>query len=61
MEELTPEAASPLREGRSPSERLLSITLPGEQIAALETLAQRNGVTVSKLVGEMLAAWLKYR
>jgi serine/threonine protein kinase len=62
MEELTPaEPSSPLREGRSPSERLLSISLPGDQISALEALAQRNGVTVSKLVGELLTTWLKYR
>jgi serine/threonine-protein kinase len=61
MEELTPESSSPLREARSPSERLLSISLPGDQISALEALAQRNGVTVSKMVGDLLAAWLKYR
>ncbi|MDY7230573.1 serine/threonine protein kinase [Hyalangium rubrum] len=60
-EELTPEAASPVREGRSPSERLLSIPLSGEQLAALEAMAQRNGVTVSKMVGELLSTWLKYR
>jgi serine/threonine-protein kinase len=61
MEELTPEAASPVRDGRSPSERVLSITLPAEQLAALEAVAQRNGVPVSKLVGELLTSWLKYR
>ena len=51
----------PLKEGRSPSERLLSLALPGEQIEALEAIAQRNGVSVNKMVGELLAAWLKYR
>jgi len=61
MEEVTPADASPVREGRSSSERLLSITLPADQIASLEALAQRNGVTVSKMVGELLATWLKYR
>ncbi|HEX8700196.1 MAG TPA: serine/threonine-protein kinase [Myxococcaceae bacterium] len=60
MEELTPEPSSPLREER-PSERLLSLSLPAEHIAALEALAQRNGVTVNKMVGELLATWLKYR
>ncbi len=60
-EEVTPAATNPLPGGRSSSERLLSITLAGDQIAALEAVAQRNGVSVSKLVGEVLAAWLKYR
>jgi serine/threonine protein kinase len=61
-DEMTPEPSSPIWEGRaSPSERLLSISLPGEQLTALEAVAQRNGVTVNKLVGELLATWLKYR
>ncbi len=60
MEELTPEPSSPLREER-PSERLLSLSLPAEHIGALEALAQRNGVTVNKMVSELLATWLKYR
>lgn len=65
-DEVTPMAAHPVKEGppwegRSPSERLVSLTLPGEQIEALEAIAQRSGVSVNKMVGELLAAWLKYR
>lgn len=61
MEELPAEPSGASREGRSASERLLSISLPGDQLSALEALAQRNGVTVSKMVGELLTTWLKYR
>jgi serine/threonine-protein kinase len=62
-EEVTPVAASPGKpsEGRTPSERLLSLTLPGEQIEALEAIAQKSGVSMNKMVGELLAVWLKYR
>jgi eukaryotic-like serine/threonine-protein kinase len=49
------------REKRNLSERLLSVPLPAEQLAALEAVAQRNGVSVNKMVAELLAAWLKYR
>jgi serine/threonine protein kinase len=66
MDEVTPMAATPVKdtpvkEGRSPSERLLSLSLSGEQLEALEAIAQRNGVSVNKMVGEILASWLKYR
>jgi eukaryotic-like serine/threonine-protein kinase len=61
MDEVTPLGATPVREGRSPSERLLSLSLAGEQVEALEAIAQRNGVSVNKMVGEILASWLKYR
>jgi len=61
MEEVTPADTSPIRDARGSSERLLSLSLPADQIASLEALAQRNGVPVSKMVGELLAAWLKYR
>jgi serine/threonine-protein kinase len=46
---------------RSPAERSLSLTLPGEQVEALEAIAQKTGVSVNKMVGELLAVWLKYR
>lgn len=51
----------PLRENRGASERLISLALPGEQIESLEAIAQRTGVSVNKMVAELLAAWLKYR
>jgi len=65
-DEVTPMSTNPVREGpskegRSASERLISLALPGEQIEALEAIAQRTGVSVNKMVGELLAAWLKYR
>ncbi|WP_225410499.1 serine/threonine protein kinase [Stigmatella hybrida] len=56
-----PAAPPVLREKRNLSERLLSVPLPTEQLAALEAVAQRNGVSVNKMVAELLAAWLKYR
>jgi serine/threonine-protein kinase len=46
---------------RSPAERSLSLTLPAEQVDALEALSQKTGVSVNKMVGELLAVWLKYR
>jgi serine/threonine-protein kinase len=62
MDDVTPQATSYLHEGiGGPSERLFSITLPGDQITALEAVAQRNNIPVSKLVSEVLAGWLKYR
>lgn len=66
-DEVTPMSSNPvkdgpsLKEGRSASERLISLALPGEQIEALEAIAQRTGVSVNRMVGELLAAWLKYR
>jgi serine/threonine protein kinase len=65
-DEVTPMSSHPIKEGpakegRSVSERLISLALPGEQIEALEAIAQRTGVSVNKMVGELLAAWLKYR
>jgi serine/threonine protein kinase len=60
-EEVTPTAPTQPKEARGRSERLLSLSLPVEQLEALEAMAQRSGVSVNKLVGELLAAWLKYR
>ncbi|HVG61884.1 MAG TPA: serine/threonine-protein kinase, partial [Hyalangium sp.] len=62
-EEVTPVASSPGKafEEESPSERSLNLTLPGEQVEALEAIAQKSGVSMSKIVGELLAVWLKYR
>ncbi len=60
-QEATPLAASPVQDGPPSSERLLSLTLPSEQVDALEALSQKSGVSMSRMVSEILASWLKYR
>lgn len=47
--------------GRHASERVLNVALGGADFDALHALAQKHGVTVSKLVRDVLAGWLKYR
>lgn len=56
-----PRAEPPRRDGRVPSERLLSIPLASESLDALEEIARRNGTTVARMVGDILTHWLKYR
>jgi serine/threonine-protein kinase len=56
-----PAPAEPRREGRVASERTLSVPLSASALEALEGIAKRNGTTVSKLVGDILTSWLKYR
>ena len=54
-------ASEPERQGRVPSERLLSVPVNAATLDALDAVARRNGTTVPKLVGELLTSWLKYR
>ena len=51
-------AAEPLD---SPSERTLSVPLAASELEALEALARKHGLPVERMVGDILAAWLKYR
>ncbi|XXF80291.1 serine/threonine-protein kinase [Myxococcaceae bacterium GXIMD 01537] len=53
--------AEPRREGRVPSERILSVPLSAEVLDALDAVAKRNNVPVARMVGDILASWLKYR
>ncbi|QRO00657.1 serine/threonine protein kinase [Archangium violaceum] len=45
----------------APSERILQVSLTASQLEALEALARKHNVPVSRMVGDILASWLKYR
>ncbi len=49
------------KDGRVPSERMLSVPLNAETLEALDAIARRNGTTVPRMVGDILTSWLKYR
>jgi serine/threonine-protein kinase len=41
--------------------RTVSVSLPSAQYEALEALARKHDLPVGRMVGDILAAWLKYR
>jgi serine/threonine-protein kinase len=51
-------AAEPLD---STPERTLPVPLAASELEALEALARKHGLPVERMVGDILAAWLKYR
>ncbi len=53
------ESAPPVEEPSS--ERTLPVPLTASQHEALEALARKHGVPMGRMVGDILAAWLKYR
>ncbi|HSP80046.1 MAG TPA: serine/threonine-protein kinase, partial [Myxococcaceae bacterium] len=58
-EPLELEEAPPTRE--SPSGPTLRVPLTAEQHEALVALARKHGLPVERMVGDILASWLKYR
>jgi eukaryotic-like serine/threonine-protein kinase len=64
ISELTPmheERSAEATVVRGSNDRLLSIAVDGQDFETLARIAARNGLTVSVLVKEILAGWLKYR
>jgi serine/threonine-protein kinase len=51
----------PVSESPSGSEHVLSVAVSAAQLEQLEAMARRNNVPVTRMVGELLSAWLKYR
>ncbi|WP_257457964.1 serine/threonine protein kinase [Archangium lipolyticum] len=45
----------------APSERTLQVPVTASQLEALEALARKHNVPVGRMVGDILASWLKYR
>lgn len=57
----TPTISEATTVARAGSERLLSVAVGGADFDALQALAQKHGVSVGKLVRDILSGWLKYR
>lgn len=51
----------PVAESPSGSEHVLPVPVSAAQLEQLEAMARRNNVPVTRMVGELLSAWLKYR
>lgn len=51
----------PAVEEPSGGERIVAVPVSASQLESLEALARKHGVTVGKMVGELLSVWLKYR
>ncbi|MET0402350.1 MAG: serine/threonine-protein kinase [Cystobacter sp.] len=58
---VAPVAASAAVDPPSGSERILPVSLTAAQMEALEAVARRNNLSVTRMVGDILAGWLKYR
>ncbi|OJH41130.1 serine/threonine protein kinase [Cystobacter ferrugineus] len=51
----------PASDSPSGSEHVLPVPVSAAQLEQLEAMARRNNVPVTRMVGELLSAWLKYR
>ncbi|HEX8539533.1 MAG TPA: serine/threonine-protein kinase, partial [Cystobacter sp.] len=51
----------PAPDSPSGGEHVLSVPVSAAQLEQLEAMARRNNVPVTRMVGEFLSAWLKYR
>jgi serine/threonine protein kinase len=55
------ESVSGGEEPGSGGERIVPVPVSAAQLEALEAMARKHHLPVGKMVGELLAAWLKYR
>ncbi|WNG22328.1 serine/threonine protein kinase [Cystobacter fuscus] len=51
----------PASDSPSGGEHVLPVPVSAAQLEQLEAMARRNNVPVTRMVGEVLSAWLKYR